>query len=146
MCFFRAISRSKSFHLFPQGLKKRGLHRDRNFLDHSLELQTKLCPKPFCSCTGPRHICRGVILDSPSYPPSGSPRSFQNKLFVRSLNRNSPVKSFYLCASPVLFRPCGKIETFATAHGPGKIICFPVVYPIVSVPKPVLHLVLPGLN
>ena len=34
--------------------------------------------------------------------------------------RNSPVKSFYLCASPVFFRPCGKIETFATAHRPEK--------------------------
>ena len=35
-------------------------------------------------------------------------------------DKRSPVKSFYLCASPVFFRPCGKIETFATAHGPEK--------------------------
>ena len=33
-------------------------------------------------------------------------------------DRNSPVKSFYLCASAVFFRPCGKIETAATARGP----------------------------
>ena len=29
--------------------------------------------------------------------------------------------SFYLCANPVFFRLCGKIATFATAHGQEKI-------------------------
>ena len=32
-------------------------------------------------------------------------------------------RTFYLCANPVLFRPCGKIETFATSHGPEKSSC-----------------------
>ena len=52
-------------------------------------------------------------------------------------------RTFYLCANPVFLRLCGKIETFAMAHGPEKSICL-LASTKVRIAR--INLVLPVLN